>query len=88
MMKMRGERWRGDVIGFLDALSKIPVLILLRSEKKQLEFLQKNVSLSKHPTFDITERRLSEVTSLIEQDSTSLFEMKTWRYQKDVTRTL
>ena len=72
LMKMREERWHGDVIGFIDAISRIPVLILLRYEKQQLEFLQKNANISQHPTFDLTERMLSEVTSLIEHDSASL----------------
>ena len=38
LMRTREERWRGDIIGFVDAISRIPVRILLRSEKKQLEF--------------------------------------------------
>ena len=76
LMKMREERWQGDVIGFVDAISRIPVMILLRYEKQQLEFLQKNANISQHPTFDLTERRLSEVTTLIEHDSPSLFEMR------------
>ena len=76
LMRSCEERWQGDVIGFIDAISRIPVLILLRAEKKQLEFLRMNGSLTQHPTIDITERRLSEVTSLIEHDSPSLFEMK------------
>ena len=34
------------------------------------------MNLTQHPTVDITERRLSEVTSLIDHNSSSLFEMK------------
>ena len=62
LMRTRDERWHGDVIMFVDAISRIPVRIPLRSEKKQLEFLRNNGSLTQHPTLDLTERRLSEVT--------------------------
>ena len=38
VMEMRERRWSGDTLGFVDALSRIPVVIMLKYEKKQLEF--------------------------------------------------
>ena len=52
-------------------MSKIPVLLILRFEKKQLEFWRENVH-GQGDTLDATERRLSEVDSLLETRSESL----------------
>ena len=71
ILKKKDTRWRGDLLGFLDAVSKIPVLILLRYEKKQLEFWRDNVD-DPGETLDEAERRLSEVDSLLETRSLSL----------------
>ena len=76
VMRARNSRWRDDLLGYVDALSRIPVRILLRYEKNQLEFTRANVKGAEHQTLDSAERRLSEVTSLINTDSVSLVETR------------
>ena len=76
VMRARSSHWRDDLLGYVDALSRIPVRILLRYEKNQLEFTRANVKGAEHQTFDSAERRLSEVTSLINTDSVSLVETR------------
>ena len=71
IMKRKESRWSGDILGFLDAVSKIPVLLLLRFEKKQLEYWREHVKGSGE-TLDEAERRMSEVDSLLETRSSSL----------------
>ena len=71
ILKKKESRWAGDHLGFLDAVSKIPVLLILRLEKKQLEFWLENVH-GQGDALDATERRLSEVDSLLETRSESL----------------
>ena len=56
---------------FLDAVSTIPVFLLLRFEKKQLEYRREHVD-GTGETHDDAERRLSEVDSLLETRSPSL----------------
>ena len=58
-------------MGFLDAVSKIPVFLLLQFEKKQLEYWREHVNGSGE-TLDEAERRISEVDSLLETRSPSL----------------
>lgn len=65
VMRARSSHWRDDLLGYVDALSRIPVRILLRYEKNQLEFTRANVKAAERQTLDSAERRLSEVTSLI-----------------------
>ena len=69
-MKRKESRWAGDILGFLDAVSKIPVLSLLRFEKKQLAYWREHVNVSGE-TLDDVERRMSEVDSLLETRSSS-----------------
>ena len=75
VMRMRDELWHDNVLGFVDAISRIPVFILLRYEKEQLEFARRNTGCVERSTLDRTERRLSEVVSLIERDAPSLVDV-------------
>ena len=71
ILKRKESRWAGDLLGFLDAVSKIPVFLLLQFEKKQLEYWRKHVNGSGE-TLDDAEHRISEVDSLLETRSPSL----------------
>ncbi len=71
ILKRKESRWAGDLLGFLDAVSKIPVFLLLQFEKKQLEYWREHVNGSGE-TLDEAERRISEVDSLLETRSPSL----------------
>ena len=75
IMKMRERRWSGDTLGFVDALSRIPVVIMLKWEKRQLEFWRENCE-GDDTSRDTAERRISEVTSLLDGDQTSLLEIR------------
>ena len=71
IIRNKETRWAGDILGFLDAVSKIPVLILLRFEKRQLEFWRETVN-PQGVSRDDAERRLCEVDSLFETRCASL----------------
>ena len=64
IMKMRERRWSGDTLGFVDALSRIPVVIMLKYEKRQLEFWRENCE-GDDTSRDTADRRISEVASLL-----------------------
>ena len=75
IMEMRERRWPGDTLGFVDALSRIPIVIMLKYEKRQLEFWRENCD-GEGSSRDIDERRISEVTSLLDGDQASLLESR------------
>ena len=75
VMEMRERRWPGDTLGFVDALSRIPVVIMLKYEKRQLEFWRENCD-GEDSSRDFDERRISEVTSLLDGDQASLLESR------------
>ena len=74
IMKTREERWAGDTLGFIDALSRVPITILLKYEKKQLECWRETVCVDRCASLDTTERRISEVASLLKNERLSLVE--------------
>ena len=71
---MRVRRWSGDTVGVVDVLSRIPVVILLEYEKT-LEFQMKKCE-GEDTSHDMADRRISEVTSPLEGDQTSLLESR------------
>ena len=73
--EMRERRWPGDTLGFVDALSRIPIVMMLKYEKRQLEFWRENCD-GDDSSRDMTDRRISEVTSLLDCDQTSLLEIR------------
>ena len=75
IMEMRERRWSDDTLGFVDALSRIPIVIMLRYEKRQLEFWRENCE-GEDVSHDMADRRISEVTSLLDGDQTSLLEIR------------
>ena len=64
---------KGDTLGFVDALSRIPIVITLKYEKRLLEFWRENCD-SEGSSRDADERMLREVTSLLDGDQASLLE--------------
>ena len=73
--EMRERRWPGDTLSFVDALSRIPVVMMLKYEKRQLEFWRENCD-REDSSRDMTDRRISEITSLLDCDQTSLLEIR------------
>ena len=56
-------------------MSRIPIVIMLRYEKRQLEFWRENCE-GEDVSHDMADRRISEVTSLLDGDQTSLLEIR------------
>ena len=62
------------MLGFVDALSRVPITILLTYEKKQLECWRETVCVDRCASLDTTERRISDVASLLKSGRLSLVE--------------
>ena len=75
VMEMMVRMWYEDPLVFVHTLSSIPIVIMLRYEKRQLEFWNENCG-GEDVSHDMADRRISEVTSLLDGDQTSLLEIR------------
>ena len=62
------------MLGFVEVLSRVPITILLTYEKKQLECWRETVCVDRCASLDTTERRISDVASLLKSGRLSLVE--------------
>ena len=62
------------MLGFVEVLSRVPITILLMYEKKQLECWRETVCVDRCASLDTTERRISDVASLLKNERLSLVE--------------